>query len=230
MKGKLLLLHGALGSSIQFEAIAARLADSFEVLTLDFEGHGGREIARDYSIDHFTENVVERLQKEESVQIFGYSMGGYVALKAAQIIPEKIDKIITLGTKFDWSEEAVEREVKMLDPDKIEEKVPQFASMLSKTHEPQDWKEVMRQTAGMMKRLADGERLREGDLSSIRVETVIGIGDRDHMVSERESKLASELLANAKLVVLANVKHPLEQVDTTVLQSFLLEHLTIGDQ
>ena len=42
--------------------------------------------------------------------IFGYSMGGYVALHAARRHPERIGSIMTLGTKFAWDTPTAEKE------------------------------------------------------------------------------------------------------------------------
>ena len=54
-------------------------------------------------------------------------MGGYVALQLANKHPKYVQKIITLGTKFAWDKETAAKEVKMLNPEKIEEKIPAFA-------------------------------------------------------------------------------------------------------
>ena len=119
---------------------------------MNFEGHGGRPSDRPYSIDAFSENLVSFIHEKELNQanIFGYSMGGYVALKTAQTRPDLINKIFTLGTKFNWSPESAAKEVKMLNPDKIEEKVPAFAKALQERHSPGDWKVVLRKTSEMM--------------------------------------------------------------------------------
>ena len=59
----LLLLHGALGTSVQLEPLTERLrASSFRVHALDFEGHGlGAPGTRPYRIEHFAENVLAAL-------------------------------------------------------------------------------------------------------------------------------------------------------------------------
>ena len=64
-----------------------------------------------------------------------------------------INSIVTFGTKFNWSKEAAAKEVKMLNPEVIEEKVPKFAQMLKDTHAPNDWKTLLHKTAAMMKGL-----------------------------------------------------------------------------
>ncbi|NRA47992.1 MAG: alpha/beta hydrolase, partial [Phaeodactylibacter sp.] len=122
----LLLLHGALGSKAQFSALKAKLNIDFEVFDFDFQGHGGRTVESPFTMDLFTDNVLSFLDDNDlgKVHIFGYSMGGYVTLNTALKLPGRISKITTLGTKFDWSLESAEKEIKMLNPEKVEEKVP----------------------------------------------------------------------------------------------------------
>lgn len=162
---KLILLHGALGTQSHFNELAEELKKTYEVYTLNFDGHGGKESSSDFSIELFTQNLLDFIGDNslEQASIFGYSMGGYVALNAAIISPKKIGRIITLGTKFDWSLESAEKEVKMLNPTIIEEKIPQFAEKLKKEHQPQDWKLVMTKTAKMMLDMGNGLRIDEKD-------------------------------------------------------------------
>jgi len=214
MKEKLLLLHGALGSKNQFDFLKEKLEEFFDLYIMNFEGHGGSKSSNEFSIDLFTENVIDYLQKKSinEVSVFGYSMGGYVALNTSLKIPEKINKIITLGTKFKWDMESAEREIKMLDPVKIEEKVPSFAEKLKKEHDPLDWKVVMEKTAKMMVNMAKGDKLNDSDFKRIAQNVVIGIGDLDNMVSYEESEYVSTLLPNSKLVKLEGVKHPIDSI------------------
>ena len=102
MKPSLLLLHGALGSKQQFDPILKGLEASFEVHTMNFDGHGRHASSREFSMQFFAENVMDYLKKHsiETIHLFGYSMGGYVALQLALIEPLKVKSIITLGTKF----------------------------------------------------------------------------------------------------------------------------------
>ena len=117
----LILLHGAIGAGSQLKPLAELLSLQFNVHTLNFEGHGGRPINGVYSIDRFVSNLIDFLDEIElkNVSVFGYSMGGYVALKAAALHPGRIDSIVTLGTKFQWDTETASKEVHMLDPEKI---------------------------------------------------------------------------------------------------------------
>lgn len=224
MKTTLLLLHGALGSSKQFNAIEKELNLHFDVHALNFEGHGGSSSANDFSMKLFTENVLHYVDAHSisECSIFGYSMGGYVALNAALRIPEKITKITTLGTKYDWSMETAKKEVRMLNPGVIEEKVPAFAEKLEQEHHPEDWKQVMTKTAEMMLGLAKDEKLTDEDFQKLTTPVTIGIGTLDNMVSIEESMHVASLIPNGELVELDGVKHPIDKVEKEVLTDFIL--------
>ena len=223
MKQNLLLLHGALGSKKQFSTLKERLNESFEVYAINFEGHGGTTSQNEFSIQLFTKNVLDYLQSNsiDATTIFGYSMGGYVALATALKNPEKVKKIVTLGTKFQWDLESAAKETKMLNPIKIEEKVPAFAEKLKLEHHPQDWKEVMHKTAQMMIHMAEGAKLSDSDFKKINQSVVIGIGSLDHMVSYEESKYVSELIPNSELIHLEGVKHPIDTIGTDELIQYI---------
>ncbi|WP_420570765.1 alpha/beta fold hydrolase [Kordia sp.] len=223
----LLLLHGALGSEVQLKPLQELLSKDFNVHTLNFEGHGGRASNYEFTMERFADNVTEKLQtlQLERTHIFGYSMGGYVALTLAKKHPELVDIIVTLGTKFNWTIEAAQQEVRMLNPEKIEEKVPAFAKRLHELHQPNDWKEVMKKTAEMMLALASGKRLTNQDLQQINHKTLIGIGALDTMVSVEESENAATQLPNGTLQIIDDVKHPIEKVDIQVLATIIKDFI-----
>jgi len=225
----LLLLHGALGTEAQFASLKDKLSADFKVFDLNFEGHGNRFSEKDFSIDLFAENVVAFMKEQgiDKTVIFGYSMGGYVALKLALRKPELVSKIITLGTKFNWSKEVAALEVKMLNPEKVEEKVPAFASRLEEIHSANDWKEVMRKTAKMMLDLSEGAKLTDEDLKVVGQDVLIGIGELDKMVTLEESENAASTLPNGKLKVIKGFKHPIEKVDMNQLTDIIVEFIRL---
>lgn len=215
MKSNLILLHGALGSKHQFAQLEPLLSSHFNVFTFDFEGHGGRPSQNPYSMDLFSQNVLDFMTENDilSSHLFGYSMGGYVALMLAKNNPEKVEKIMTLGTKFDWTPETSQKEIRMLNPEKIEIKVPKFAATLQKRHHPLDWKEVLQKTAEMMLHLGNGMALTTEDLKTISHDVLIGIGSEDNMVTLEESRLTAAALPNGNIEVFPNFRHPIELID-----------------
>lgn len=221
----LLLLHGALGSAAQFDSLKTLLPEDREVYAPNFPGHGGAPAQGAFSIAGFGEFLQKYLSDNDlsQVDIFGYSMGGYVALHLARHHPDLVNRTFTLGTKFDWTPETAAREMTMLDPEKIEAKVPAFASILAERHTPADWKDVLRRTADMIYGLGAGSGLAPEDMAAITCPVVVGLGEHDNMVTPEESKAAANLLPNGTFNILPGCKHPIEQTDVVLLAKRLKE-------
>jgi len=222
-KRPLLLLHAALGSKQQLEPLAQLLSDRFQIYSLDFEGHGDFNSEAIFSIERFADNTLAFLQEHqlEKVDIFGYSMGGYVALHLAQNHPGKVGNIFTFGTKLDWTVEAAERETKMLNPEVIAAKVPHFAEKLRQVHSGNDWKSVLHRTAAMMRNLAAGEKLSDHDFNQIQHRVLITVGAIDKMVSVKESEHVAGQLGNAECRVIEGFQHAIEKNDTRALANMV---------
>ncbi|MFT3794129.1 alpha/beta fold hydrolase [Flavobacterium sp.] len=219
----ILLLHGAIGAKQQFDALVQSLEKRYKVHTLNFSGHGGAAIGNDFSIAQFASETLDYLDANQidAIKIFGYSMGGYVALYLAKMHPQRIDGIFTLATKFEWTPEIAARETKMLNPEKIAEKIPAFAAELQQRHAPNDWKTVMAKTAEMMIGLGDNNPLQLEDYQAIQIPTRIAIGDKDQMVTLEETIAVYRSLPHASLVVLPQTQHPIEKVSVERLVSEL---------
>lgn len=210
---KLLFLHGALGVKDQFNELTRKLTGNYEVHAFNFTGHGGKDIPNEpFSIEMFAGDIISYLNDNNlnEIDVFGYSMGGYAALYAALNNPGRIGKIFTLATKFEWTPIIAERETKMLDAEKMEQKVPKFAKELSGRHGEDNWVKVLEKTAGMMKDLGAGDAML---LEKIKNDVLVGIGDRDKMVTLEETISAYRALQNGKLIVLPETPHPLEMID-----------------
>ncbi|PVY40402.1 alpha/beta fold hydrolase [Pontibacter virosus] len=217
----LLLLHGALGAASTLHPLEQMLEADFTVHPLNFQGHGGSAMPQEpFRIALFAENVLHYLDQHQlqQVDIFGYSMGGYVALYLALQHPERVRRIFTLATKFSWSQDTAVKEVKMLQPEKVQEKVPAFAAVLAERHQPNEWQEVMRRTADMMLHLGNHPLLTEETLSRIPIPIRVSVGDRDSMVSLQETAWAYQHLPNASLQVFPDTHHPLEKANLSQLQ------------
>ena len=220
-----LLLHGALGSSSQLLPLKTQLENIGHIVyTLKFSGHGGQPFSENgFGIEIFAEELLQFLnsQKIERINIFGYSMGGYVALWLAHQHPERFQKIITLGTKFDWSPESAAKEVKMLDPEKLQEKVPAFAETLKQRHLPNDWKILLQKTAEMMLTLVNKPPLTDEVLKQIKIPTMICQGEMDAMADINYTKQVAGYLPQAECKMLAKTPHPIEKVKLNLITELL---------
>lgn len=212
----LFILHGALGSASQLDPVKAAFEGKGMVVhSLNFSGHGGIAFQSDFGIEQFAEDTFQYLQRHQlkQVDIFGYSMGGYVALWLAKKYPDRVGKIVTLGTKFDWSEESAAKEVRKLNPEKILEKIPAFARILEHRHRPNDWKELLQKTGDMMLALGKNPLLTKEILQTINHQTSICLGDQDDMADRNYSEAVVGFLLNASFKLLENTPHPIEKVD-----------------
>ncbi|GAA4309975.1 alpha/beta hydrolase [Nibribacter koreensis] len=224
----LLLLHGALGAENQFEPLLSLLPDTVPVHSLNLPGHGGAPFSDEapFTMEAFADQLLQWLQEKNlgPVNVFGYSMGGYVTLEAARQQPQHFGQIFTLATKFAWSPAGAQHEIAKLQPDVVQAKVPQFAEVLRQRHAPQDWRELMRQTAHMMQQLGAQPLLTPETLAQVQVPVRVAVGDRDQMVTLEETVNAYRNLPTAQLQILPNTKHPLEQIHWPLLTQALTHY------
>lgn len=225
---QLLILHGAIGASDQFKPLQEKLNKDFKTLTLNFSGHGGMPFPEDhFSIRIFAEEVLSYLNVNgiKQIDIFGYSMGGYVAMFLAKHHPDRVGKIVTLASKFHWDEATAAKEVKMIDANKIIEKVPAFAAALEKRHQPNDWKELLIRTQHMLHSLGKNNTLKPEDYERIENPSLILLGDKDNMITLEETVRIYKALPNAQMGMLPATKHPIEQANIGCLVFMLKQFL-----
>ena len=207
----ILFLHGAIGSSNQLSKIYNRFENS---ITFNFPGHGNTKIPTEFSIELFSKAVIDLLDKNQlkKVSIFGYSMGGYVGLYLAVNYSNRIEKVFCHGTKLLWNEESAWREMKLLDPKLIEEKVPQFASHLETIH-GDNWPLVLTKTTSMLQEMGKNPPLDVKDFQTITCPILISLGDQDKTANLEDSVVCLSFFQKVSFSVLPNTPHPLEKTD-----------------
>lgn len=218
-KPSLLLLHGAIGAKTQFAPWIPLLEPYFNCYTLDFEGHGENTSFNPFSIPAFTAQTLQYIQTHitEPVSIFGYSMGGYVGLYLAQQYPDAVHKLFTFATKLAWSNETAEKEIKMLNPEMIIQKVPKFAQELQKRHTGTGWLNVLQKTADLMRELGKYPLITENTVKTIAIPVQMGVGDKDNMVSIQETLAICKAIQGSNFCVLPDTLHPVEKISTDMI-------------
>lgn len=231
-KTPLLLLHGALGNQHQFNPLASHLGKFFKIHRLNFEGHGNNEDTdRPFRIEYFVENVLEYMNEQgmQKTDVFGYSMGGYVALYLAKHEPDKINRVSTLGTVVNWTEEKAATETVYLHPDKIEEKVPHFARQLEDRHQS-DWKAIVNKTRELLDHLGKNPLLTNEEWRALPHPVRLHIGDRDNTAGIEPTLDVYNRLDHGELVVLPRTPHPIEKVKEEWLSVSLTEFFDVENQ
>jgi pimeloyl-ACP methyl ester carboxylesterase len=177
-------------------------------------------------MDVFADNIICYFDENNlrTIQIYGYSMGVYAAVHTALKFPQRISKIMTLASVFDWSPERSHNESAMLDPEKIQLKVPAFAENLKQQHGVENWKSLMVKTVAIMRALGE-KHLIQSDFAAIACPVRIAAGDRGKMVSVESSLTVSKSIAQTSFLVIPETPHPFEQADLSRLAFGIVQYI-----
>lgn len=225
----ILFLHGALGVAQDLTPLMTLCQErGFETHSFNFSGHGKSAAEpAEFRIDLFARDLENYIKSHnlKNVIIFGYSMGGYVALyHKANFDDSSISRIFTYGTKFNWSEKAVSKELPMMNPDHLLEKFPHFAEALQSKH-GERWKQLLRSTAHMMQHLERLDGLTREDMMDIDIPVVLILGDQDRMVSTEETQLTGSWLHHSQLKTISHSKHELERTNLREIADLIADNM-----
>ena len=229
----LVLLHGALGSAAQLQPLVKAMPSGRTVQPFEFAGHGHTPLSPGgFSITAFGKAVIDTLDGYgwPVVDLWGYSMGGYVALYLADAYPDRVRRVMTLATKLAWTPEGAAQEVKQLNPDTIQAKVPRFAKALAERHPALGWTAVLQHTRELLLGLGDAPVVTPDLLARLQQPIRLGLGDRDRMVSLNETLDAYRHLPQGQLEVYPGTPHPLERVAVRRLTQAMMAFFDAPDK
>jgi pimeloyl-ACP methyl ester carboxylesterase len=96
-----LLIHGVGGDSRNWDPIAARLRERFDVIAMDLRGHGESDlITAPVDTYDLARDAVQVLNEAnaKTCAVAGFSLGGAVAQALTLEYPERVDKLALIGT------------------------------------------------------------------------------------------------------------------------------------
>lgn len=224
----IILLHGALGCASDLRHLAARFeSKGFNPHLFSFSGHGKVPFNAEFSIAQFAQELKDYISSKnlDNPHVFGYSMGGFVALYLSSKGEVPIKTVITLGTKFNWNRQSVEKETAQLNADVILQKVPAFAKTLEEKH-GENWKSLLSRTAGLMWDIHEKNYLSKNALSGIGSKALVGLADRDQMVSLDETRDVFQTIPGAAMFMLPGAKHQIESIHPNLLVDLVCPLLT----
>ncbi|TRX59196.1 alpha/beta hydrolase [Fulvivirga sp. M361] len=99
----ILLLHGAYATLSLWGNFITELSKSRQVIALDFQGHGRTpDIDRPITYEHLADDVFSLIKhlNLEKADVFGYSMGGAVALQLGIRHPQLINKMVAASASY----------------------------------------------------------------------------------------------------------------------------------
>jgi pimeloyl-ACP methyl ester carboxylesterase len=97
----LIMLHGFTDSRISFSRILPMLPSSMHVVAISMRGHGNSgKSGDDFSVKSMSDDVIRLVEarKWKQVSLLGHSMGGVIAMQTAMDHPERVSRLILVGT------------------------------------------------------------------------------------------------------------------------------------
>ncbi len=97
----LLALHGWLDNAASFDALAPLLSTNFQIVALDFPGHGRSDWRPPGTWYHFIDYLDDVLAAADALgwpcfSLLGHSLGGAIASTLAAVCPERIVRLLLI--------------------------------------------------------------------------------------------------------------------------------------
>jgi methylmalonyl-CoA epimerase len=223
----LVMLHGAAGcTTLETAPLMRRLETQFHVIAVDLQGHGSSP-ATDTPISFatFTDDLLELLDALElqETSLFGFSMGGNVALDVARRAPNRIRSVAAHGANVTWTDERAADMQARLDADTLAKKSDRLVQHLSAHHD--DWDRLFRRMHDWVATLPEQTPDMQAMAEKVTVPTLISCVDRDGLFSLDETLTLHSLLPDARLEIFRGSHHalplaPLDRVAPTLASWF----------
>ena len=244
----LVFLHGFTNSSLGYLPLGRLLAERYHVFLLDQRGHGASDkpeccytrLDMAYDVKLFLD-----LKGIQRAHIAGHSMGGMVAPSFAAFWPERVDRLMIIGSSLGrrslptpdsprpppvlkgWDAE-VRRLKDPIDPDSpfmrdwwnvpgVDEQTQSYMRRESARIPAAIWRAILDQ----------GESAGDLRLTAHRVKapTLLLFGGKDVLFSEQDNRELAAWLPHAKPVTLPELGHSLPEEDPRAVAEVLLEFL-----
>jgi pimeloyl-[acyl-carrier protein] methyl ester esterase len=220
-----LLIHGWGMHSGMWGQVTAQLAQSHTVHCVDLPGYGTSEMCTPYDLDHLVQRLREHF--DQPLTLCGWSLGGQIAMRLAQLHPAQVNKLVLVATTPCFVQQDGWTCAMAADT------LQAFADSLVQNHE-----QTLRRFLALQLRGSENERelllvlrarlfahgepevaalrggldiLRDTDLRNylphISTATLLIAGERDTLTPQPASAYMSQQLRNADLQVIKGAAH-----------------------
>jgi pimeloyl-ACP methyl ester carboxylesterase len=218
----LLLIHGAFSNANVWLSEIPQLATDHEVIVADSRGQGRSTWNHEaFSYDQMASDYLKLLDylKINKVTLVGWSDGGVIGIDIAIHHPERLTALFAQAAYVN-PEGYVPPLVRKSIIAKVDYIVRSISNRLFVT--PERYPDLRAAIEKMWETQAD---FSESQLASIKVRTVIAIGDHDEVVPRDVAEWQAKTIPGAKLIVLPGVGHmaPIEDPSgyVNVVKSFV---------
>ena len=199
-----LLLHGGLGSTLNWGNQVPELMKAHKVVAIDSRGHARSTRSKQpfgYALMAADTLAMMDHLKLGNVSIVGWSDGGIIGLILAMDHPDRVKKLFAYGASFNL---AGVKETVMTDPVFGQAIGSQIENYQKLSPTPAEFDAFMQEISAMWATQPD---FKPEQLGKITVPTVIADGQYDEAIKPEHTAELAKLIPGAKLVILPNVSH-----------------------
>lgn len=205
----LVLLHGGLLTiGLTFGELLPALARTRRVIALELQGHGHTaDIEREFTVPNLVSDVVgvlDHLDVEEA-DVFGFSLGGIVALQLAMSAPERVGRVVAAAVHA--RHDGYHPDIFGMVPEST--RLPteaDFKEMQEAYAAVAPFPEQFESFAAKASALPETHEWTPGQLAAVRVPVLLLVGDNDFVRVEHAAEMHA-LIPDARLAVLPDTTH-----------------------
>ena len=238
----IVLIHGFMETSEVWKSFADRVSQKFRTLSIDLPGHGLSDLCNEVnSMELMAESVVAVLDSLNIPKAFfvGHSMGGYVALAALQLFPERFSGITLFNSHpFVDSSNVIEKRnknIELVEAGKKDSMIPTFVQNLYAEQNLKTMPEAVDRSLAIAMGISDKTIIadfkgmikrpsRVGLVEAGKVPLLWILGDKDNHINCNEALKGVKLPSNSEVAILAGVGHmgfiEAEEVSANILIKF----------
>ena len=214
----LLFLHGGFGNIEDFNTIIPHLKKEFRIVGVDSRGQGKSTLGHGDLSYELIQNDVEHLLKYleiNELSVIGFSDGGIIAYRLASFSGLKINKLITIGSRWHKSNMLDTKEILYsVTPQKWRDKFPGMIQAYEKINPEPDFNKL---AGAIVKMWLNEKSYPDENVKNIKADTLIIRGDKDHLLKRKHAFDVSELIKNSNLANIAFAGHAVHVDDPEVL-------------
>jgi pimeloyl-ACP methyl ester carboxylesterase/tetratricopeptide (TPR) repeat protein len=216
----LILVHGFSDSSFSFSRVLPLIDKRFRIYAVDQRGHGDSDRPADgYDMSNFAADVVAFMDAKgiRKATIVGHSMGSFVTMQTALDAPERVERVVLIGTASTANNPAVmglKAEI-----DKLNDPVPadfarEFQVTTSSPTLPKEFidtvvSESLKLPAYVWKKAISGVVAKNyrTELKKISIPVTIFWGEKETVFMRDEQDILSKGLPNSSLIIYRDSGH-----------------------
>lgn len=204
----LLLLHGAAGSTqTETRRLVPHLEPYLHVVAVDFTGHGASSNVRpDQSLtpELFAANAEAVLDALDvsAAHVFGFSMGGNMALQLAHMAPERVQRVMAHGAHIDWTTATVDAMSRRLD------RADADADRMDALHG--DWNALSAALRTFIAQLPGAALRLRRQMQTVAQPVLVSMVDDDDLFPLQAALTLHNALPNSRLAILPGRRHALQ--------------------